>query len=103
MHPIIESNKKAIIELCKQHGIASLCVFGSVLRHDFGPDSDVDFLVSYLPNQPQLQKFDVFLSLKNNLEHLLNRDVDLLDAENIDNKYLRFFINQEKQQLYGEA
>jgi len=103
MHPIINNNKKAIIELCKQHGIASLCVFGSVLRNDFGPESDVDFLVSYVPDQSQLEKFDAFLSLKNNLEHLLKRDVDILDAESIDNKYLRFFINQEKQLLYGEA
>lgn len=38
-----------LAEICQRHGIARLSLFGSVLREDFGPDSDVDMLVEFLP------------------------------------------------------
>ncbi|MCP4375566.1 MAG: nucleotidyltransferase, partial [bacterium] len=37
-------------DLCKKWGITELALFGSILRDDFGPDSDVDVLVSFTPN-----------------------------------------------------
>ena len=39
-----------LAEICERHGIARLSLFGSVLRDDFGPDSDVDMLVEFLPS-----------------------------------------------------
>ncbi len=38
-----------LAEICQRHGIARLSLFGSVLRDDFGPDSDVDVLVEFRP------------------------------------------------------
>lgn len=39
-----------LTDFCQRHYIRKLAVFGSVLRNDFGPDSDVDFLVEFDPN-----------------------------------------------------
>ena len=41
----------ALAEVCRRHGIARLSVFGSALRTDFRPDSDVDVLVEFLPDR----------------------------------------------------
>jgi predicted nucleotidyltransferase len=40
-----------IAEFCKRHGVARLSLFGSILRPDFGPQSDIDVLVEFLPGQ----------------------------------------------------
>jgi hypothetical protein len=45
----IEIPKERIAEFCRKHGIERLSLFGSVLRDDFGPDSDVDVLVEFKP------------------------------------------------------
>ena len=39
----------AVAEFCRRHGIARLSLFGSVLRNDFTPESDIDVLVEFLP------------------------------------------------------
>jgi len=45
----IEIPKEKIADFCRRHHIRSLALFGSVLRDDFGPDSDVDVLVEFEP------------------------------------------------------
>lgn len=47
----IEIPKERIAEFCRRHHIRKLSLFGSVLREDFGPDSDVDVLVEFEPGQ----------------------------------------------------
>ena len=45
----VDIPEAAINEFCRRHGIRRLALFGSVLREDFGPDSDVDVLVEFQP------------------------------------------------------
>jgi len=45
--PAIEIPREAVAEFCRRHHIKNLSLFGSVLREDFGPDSDVDVLVEF--------------------------------------------------------
>ena len=40
-----------IVQFCQQHGIQRLALFGSVLRDDFRPDSDIDVLVAFVPDR----------------------------------------------------
>jgi predicted nucleotidyltransferase len=49
--PAIEIPMQAIAEFCRRHGIRRLSLFGSVLRDDFRPDSDVDVLVEFKPDR----------------------------------------------------
>ncbi len=66
--------RQKIAEFCRMHGIRRLALFGSVLRDDFGPDSDIDVLVEFFPNRvPGL----AFFGLQEELTALLGRTVDL--------------------------
>jgi predicted nucleotidyltransferase len=71
-----------IAAFCRRWNIAELAFFGSVLRDDFGPDSDVDVLVSFLPDAtPTL--FDM-VRMQRELEAIVGRKVDLVSRRGIE-------------------
>jgi uncharacterized protein len=86
----IELPLEAIEALCRKHGVAELSVFGSVLRNDFGPESDVDFLVRFKNDDagPWMGKF---IDLEQELSALLGRKVDVVDRGGVEQSenYLR--------------
>ena len=51
MHADVSVQRDAIASFCREHGIRRLAVFGSALRDDFGPDSDIDVLVEFEPDR----------------------------------------------------
>ena len=64
-----------LAESCRANGIASLAIFGSALRNDFGPASDVDLLVEFAPGcTPGLR----FVDIADELSDLLGRPVDVV-------------------------
>jgi len=72
--PRIEVNKHAIEQFCRRHRIRRLALFGSVLRDDFGPNSDVDVLVEFEDGHvPGL----AFFAMESELARILGRKVDL--------------------------
>ncbi|MFN5515449.1 MAG: nucleotidyltransferase family protein [Cyanobacteriota bacterium] len=64
-----------IAEFCQRYSIQQLAVFGSILRDDFKPESDIDFLVSIAPGFRVTLKYQE--SLEQELKRMVNRDVDL--------------------------
>lgn len=72
--PRIEVNKREVERFCRRHRIRRLALFGSVLRDDFGPDSDVDVLVEFEDGHvPGL----AFFTMEAELSRILRRKVDL--------------------------
>jgi len=70
----ISVDRQKIMDFCRRHHIRRLAFFGSVLRNDFGPESDVDVLVEFEPGHvPGL----AFLSMEEELSRILGRKVDL--------------------------
>ena len=70
-----------LAEFCRTNGIASLAVFGSALRDDFGPQSDIDLLVEFEPGQtPGLR----FVSIAAELSDLFGRPVDILTRPSVE-------------------
>jgi len=70
----IDLPKEKITEFCQRHHICKLAFFGSVLRDDFGGDSDVDVLVEFEPGHvPGL----AFFAMESELSEILGRKVDL--------------------------
>jgi len=70
----IEIPKDRVAAFCRQHHIHKLALFGSVLRDDFRPESDVDVLVEFEPGHvPGLE----FFGLESALSEILGRKVDL--------------------------
>lgn len=72
--PRVDVPQAAIVDFCKRHGIRRLALFGSVLRDDFRPDSDVDVLVEFEPGRvPGL----AFFGMQDELSEILQREVEL--------------------------
>jgi uncharacterized protein len=84
MHLEIADKREALIALCKRYDVVRLEVFGSALRAaDFDPArSDVDFLVTFAPHSRG--NFAAFMDLKEALEALLGRPVDLIERKTIE-------------------
>ncbi|MBM4431710.1 MAG: nucleotidyltransferase family protein [Chloroflexi bacterium] len=79
--PRIRVSKKKIADLCRRHHIRRLAIFGSFLREDFRPDSDVDVLVEF---EPEAQVGFIALGrIQRELSALLQRSVDLVPREGL--------------------
>ena len=97
---LIEKNISPISNLCREYKVKQLFVFGSVLTDNFKKNSDIDFIVDF--QRMDLYEYaDNYFDLKFSLEHLLNREVDLLEDKAIRNPYLRKSIDSSKQLIYG--
>ncbi|MEQ9437851.1 MAG: nucleotidyltransferase domain-containing protein [Cyclobacteriaceae bacterium] len=99
---IIQEHIEAIRKLCQNYHVAELYVFGSVLTDRFSSVSDIDFLVQFSGVDP-LEYFDNFMDLKEALETLLSRRVDLVEVQTLKNPILKRSIEREKKLLYGRA
>jgi uncharacterized protein len=89
--------KDKIVEFCRKHHIRKLSFFGSVLREDFGPDSDVDILVEFEAGHvPGL----AFFAMENELSEILGRKVDL-NTPNFLSRYFRNQVLAEAEIQYG--
>lgn len=92
-----------IAAFCRKWGIRELAVFGSVLRPDFGPESDVDFLVTY--QEGRKPEWLRILDMQEELSALVGRPVDIIDRRNVErseNYIKRKHILQSAQVLYVE-
>lgn len=101
MQPTIEAHLEKVTELCRQYHVRRLEVFGSGVRQDFDPSrSDVDLLVEFEPGS-SLKALDQYFGLKESLESLLGRSVDLVVAGAVRNPYLRASIDRDRETLYA--
>ncbi len=91
--------KHKLADLCRRHHIRKLALFGSVLRDDFGPDSDVDVLVEFEPGRtPGFAYF----SIQDDLSEMFGRKVDLNTPASL-SRYFRDQVAREAHTLYEEA
>uniref|UniRef100_UPI004047EA90 nucleotidyltransferase family protein n=1 Tax=Roseivirga sp. TaxID=1964215 RepID=UPI004047EA90 len=89
-----------IIQLCASNRVKSLSAFGSVTREDFNDKSDIDLLVDFEEEDPY-KYTDLYFNLKTKLEHLLKRNVDLVEERGIKNRFFRRQVEKSKIQIYG--
>jgi len=83
---MIELPKEEIVAFCRKHHIAKLSVFGSALTEDFGPTSDVDFLVEFEPGHvPGLIRL---AGMERELSELIGRKADLRTPQDL-SRYFR--------------
>jgi predicted nucleotidyltransferase len=89
----------AIAAFCRRNHIRRLALFGSVLRDDFGPDSDVDILVEFEPGTRVGLRF---FGMEQELSDLLGRKVDL-NTPGFLSEYYRDEVLAEAEALYDTA
>ncbi len=77
MNPQVSIRKDQLTAFCKRWQITELALFGSVLRDDFGPESDVDVLVEF-EERARHTLLDI-AQMENELSRMLGREVDLIE------------------------
>jgi len=96
---LIDNYTSQIIELCDSHKVKELYLFGSVLTDQFNDSSDIDMLIQF--NQVELlEYFDNYMDLKEKLEKMFNRQVDLVENQAVKNPIFRKVLDREKRLLY---
>ena len=95
----IQIPRERIEAFCRDHGIRRLALFGSVLRDDFRPDSDIDVLVEF---QPGVRIGLAFIRLQDELSEILSHTVDLNTPGSI-SRHFREEVLDEAEELYVAA
>jgi predicted nucleotidyltransferase len=90
--------QKNIEKICKELSLRRLDLIGSAARGDFGEKSDVDVLVTFEGDE---RLFDRYFELKQCLERLFNRKVDVIEERAIKNPYFKKSIERDRVKIYG--
>jgi predicted nucleotidyltransferase len=100
IRPELGVDDEAIAAFCQEHGIRWLAVFGSVLRDDFRPESDIDVLIEFEPGaHPGFE----FFGLPDEMSLLFGgHEVDLITKDTL-NRWIRGRVLREAQVLYDAA
>jgi excisionase family DNA binding protein len=97
---LLRRHRAEIADACRRHHVRRLDVFGSVLRDDFTPASDVDFLVEFEP--VEASGFDhPYWAFSDELEAILDRRVDVVMVSAVTNPYLADELERTKVALYA--
>jgi predicted nucleotidyltransferase len=101
MTSLIEQHRAEVAVLCRRAGARRLDVFGSAARDDFDPaTSDIDFLVEFDELPPKAYA-DAYFALRESLENLFGRPIDLLTADSVENPFFRERIEAERKTVYA--
>jgi len=99
MRTILSKNIDELKEICQEHQVKSLHVFGSVCTEDFTDKSDIDFIISF--HKRFFDGYvDNYLSLEKELVKLFDRPIDLITEDTIQNPYFEKIVNKTKTVIY---
>jgi uncharacterized protein len=103
MTTAVDSHRAEIQQVCRQFGVQQLDVFGSAVGEAFDPArSDIDFVVDFgSGEQPDL--FSRYFGLKEALERLLGRSVDLVMAGAMRNPHFIDSVNRTRRPVYART
>jgi hypothetical protein len=95
----IASPETAIENFCRKWQVTEFSLFGSVLRDDFGPESDVDVLVSFAPDAPW--SLAELIVMQEELKEIFGREVDLVEKEGLRNPFRRHEILSTREVIHA--
>ena len=95
----IENIKPEIIRVCRNMPVKRLGLFGSALSRNFSSKSDIDVLVIF-DSEENIDLFDMYFDLKEQLEKIFKRDVDLVVDKKFKNPILRESIDRTRVVIY---
>ena len=101
MSPFIDDHRAALEKLCRRYHVRSLFLYGSAARDDFDSSrSDVDLLVEF-ETLPPGGYTDAYFGLRESLEALFDRDVDLVALSAVRNPYMKADIERTRTLVYA--
>lgn len=86
-HINVEIPQDKIAGFCRRRKITEIALFGSVLRDDFGPESDIDVLITFT-SDARHSLFDL-VAMQDELQSILSRKVDLIEKAVLRNPFRR--------------
>ena len=92
-------SEEELITIAKKYKISKLEAFGSVLRADFSPDSDIDLLITFNDDE-NISLFDL-MDLESELSDIFNRPVDIIEPAALTNPIRRKNILATSELLYA--
>jgi len=95
----IEKVKPEIIRLCQRLPVKRLGLFGSALSQSFSQNSDIDVLVIFDSGE-NIDLFDKYFELKEQLEEIFKREVDLVVDREFKNPVLRESVDRTRMVIY---
>lgn len=98
--PKVSVDPGTIARICQRYGIRELSLFGSVIRDDFRPESDVDVLVEF-DAQARVGLFEL-MDIQDELASLFGREVDVVTKKSV-SKYFRDDVLAHREVLYVQA
>jgi len=101
MLQLLRNRHDEIRILCEKHKVTQLAVFGSAVTGKFHASSDLDFLVDFEETLSAREMATAFFGLKEDLETMFSRSVDLITASSLTNPYFGSAVMEEKQPLYA--
>ncbi len=101
MEPIVKTRLAELRKLCRRFHVRRLDLFGSAARGDFDSRrSDVDFVVEFDRGHPDALSLKTYLGLKESLEALFGRPVDLVEPGAMRNPYLKASIESSREPVF---
>ena len=97
----IQISKDLIAQFCRRNHIRKLSFFGSVLREDFGPDSDVDVLIEFEPGR-EVGFFRLAVMERELSELLGGRKADIRTPEDLSRYFRRKVLSMAEVQYAGD-
>ena len=94
----VNFDRLRITDFCHKWNVLRMAFFGSVLRDDFRPDSDVDVMIAFNSNA-KWSLFDI-VDMKLELEEIFKRDVDILEEGTVRNPIKQRCINENIEVVY---
>ena len=92
--------KDQIKKICLDLKLKQLDLFGSATTDDFGPDSDLDIIIQF-KQDADLNHFDNYFKLKEELQDIFHRPIDIIIDGSVKNPYLKEAIAQTRKNVYA--
>jgi uncharacterized protein len=99
IHPNLAASREDVAAFCKRWRVVELALFGSVVRDDFRPDSDIDVMVRF-EHDAKISLLDL-VYMQDELAELFGRDVDIVEHGQITNPYRLRTIERDLTVVYA--
>ena len=99
VHPNLTLSSEDLAAFCRRWNVIELALFGSVVRDDFGPESDLDVMVRFGPSSGR-SLFDL-VRMTDELRQLTGREVDIVEFGQVTNPFRRRSIERDLTVVYA--
>ncbi|MFT5280378.1 MAG: putative nucleotidyltransferase [Bacteroidia bacterium] len=96
----LQKHTSSIKNICTKHQVVKLYAFGSIVRNELTPDSDIDLIVQF-SDVPLIDYADNYFALCEAFETLFERSVDVIVDRSITNPYFREELEETKELLFA--